>query len=74
MEFAPATTSFMALHVEDVAQARKDLEAKGVEVTDSLISQVKYKRSGAKGRKRRAMTGTIGSSLTGSNGLMAAHS
>ena len=31
MEFAPATTCYMALHVDDVAAARKELEAKGVE-------------------------------------------
>jgi catechol 2,3-dioxygenase-like lactoylglutathione lyase family enzyme len=37
MEFAPATTAFMALHVEDVAQARKDLEAKGVEFRGEIV-------------------------------------
>jgi len=30
-EFAPSTTGMIALHVGDVAQGRKDLEAKGVE-------------------------------------------
>ena len=30
-EFAPQTTAHLALHVDDVATARADLEAKGVE-------------------------------------------
>jgi catechol 2,3-dioxygenase-like lactoylglutathione lyase family enzyme len=31
MEFAPQTTAHLALHVDDMAAARADLEAKGVE-------------------------------------------
>ena len=31
LEFAPQTTAHLALHVDDVAAARADLEAKGVE-------------------------------------------
>jgi catechol 2,3-dioxygenase-like lactoylglutathione lyase family enzyme len=31
MEFAPQTTAHLALHVDDVAGARAELEAKGVE-------------------------------------------
>ncbi len=31
MEFAPQTTAHLALHVEDIAFARSELEAKGVE-------------------------------------------
>ena len=31
MEFAPQTTAHIALHVDDVATARADLEARGVE-------------------------------------------
>ena len=31
MEFAPQTTAHIAMHVDDVAAARADMEAKGVE-------------------------------------------
>ena len=31
MEFAPQTTAHIAMHVEDIAAARAELEAKGVE-------------------------------------------
>jgi catechol 2,3-dioxygenase-like lactoylglutathione lyase family enzyme len=37
MDWAPSTTSFMALHVEDVPQARKELEAKGVEFKGEIV-------------------------------------
>jgi hypothetical protein len=40
-------------------EIKEALAAKGVEVTDSLISQVKYskKRRGAKGRRKKALAG-----------------
>jgi catechol 2,3-dioxygenase-like lactoylglutathione lyase family enzyme len=37
MEWAPAVTAFLALHVEDVAAAQKDLEAKGVEFKGEIV-------------------------------------
>ncbi len=37
MEWAPAVTAFLALHVEDVAQARADLEAKGVKFAGEIV-------------------------------------
>jgi predicted enzyme related to lactoylglutathione lyase len=41
MEFAPSTTCFIALHVDDVAAARTELETKGVDFTaDTLDTKV----------------------------------
>ena len=37
MEFAPSTTSQIALHVADVAAARAELEAKGVEFDGEIL-------------------------------------
>jgi predicted enzyme related to lactoylglutathione lyase len=37
MEFAPQKNGHPALHVEDVAEAKKELEAKGVEFTGDII-------------------------------------
>lgn len=37
MDWAPTTTCFMALHVDDVAGARKELEAKGVEFQGEIV-------------------------------------
>ena len=37
MAFAPATTAFMALHADDVAAARADLEAKGVKFNGETL-------------------------------------
>jgi hypothetical protein len=57
----PASKSgLIRLFVSDHPRAKpreikEALAAKGVEVTDSLISQIKYKRRGAK--RRKALTG-----------------
>jgi predicted enzyme related to lactoylglutathione lyase len=37
MEFAPSKTCFLALHVDDVAAQRAELEAKGVEFTADTL-------------------------------------
>ena len=37
MEFAPQKNAHPALHVDDVAAARSDLEAKGVEFTGDIL-------------------------------------
>jgi predicted enzyme related to lactoylglutathione lyase len=37
MEFKPVETGMPALHVEDVAQARRDLEAKGVTFQGEIL-------------------------------------
>ena len=37
MKFAPQTTAHLALHVDDVATARAELEAKGVEFQDETF-------------------------------------
>jgi catechol 2,3-dioxygenase-like lactoylglutathione lyase family enzyme len=37
MEFAPQKNGHVALHVEDVAEARKELEAKGVEFRGDVV-------------------------------------
>jgi len=36
-EFRPSTTELIALHVDDVAGSRKDLEAKGVEFHGEIV-------------------------------------
>ena len=40
LEFAPQTTAHLALHVEDMAAARSELEAKGVEFVGERDSGV----------------------------------
>ena len=37
MEFAPQTTAHIALHVDDIEAARKELESKGVEFTQETF-------------------------------------
>lgn len=37
MKFAPQKNSFPALHVDDIAEARKELEAKGVEFLEDTF-------------------------------------
>ncbi len=37
LEFAPQTTAHIAMHVDDVAAARADLEAKGVEFEGDIF-------------------------------------
>jgi len=37
MEFAPQQNGHLALHVDDVAEARKELEAKGVEFQGDIL-------------------------------------
>ncbi len=37
MEFAPQKNAHIALHVDDVGEARKDLEAKGVEFFGEIL-------------------------------------
>jgi len=37
MEFAPQKNAHLALHVDDVAAARSELEAKGVEFTGEIL-------------------------------------
>jgi len=37
MEFGPQKNGHLALHVDDVASARSDLEAKGVEFTGDIL-------------------------------------
>jgi len=37
MEFAPQKNAHLALHVDDVAEARKELEAKGVEFQGDIL-------------------------------------
>ena len=48
LEFAPQTTAHLALHVDDMAAARADLEAKGVgffgEILDSGVCHMAFFR------------------------------
>src|SRR5215210_7207434 len=37
MEFAPQSNAHLALHVDDVAEARKELEAKGVQFVGDIL-------------------------------------